>query len=60
MMKKILIVFTGGTFSMMMDSESGGAVPRFSGEELLKMIPEAKDLALKFHVMILENILVLI
>lgn len=45
MMKKILIVFTGGTFSMMMDSESGGAIPKFSGEELLKMIPEAKDLA---------------
>ena len=44
-MKKILIVFTGGTFSMMMDKESGGAVPRFSGEELLKMIPGVKDLA---------------
>ncbi|MBT8387062.1 MAG: asparaginase [Ignavibacteria bacterium] len=44
-MKKILIVFTGGTFSMMMDKESGGAVPHFSGEELLKMIPGVKDLA---------------
>ncbi len=44
-MKKILIVFTGGTFSMMMDKESGGAVPRFSGGELLKMIPSVKDLA---------------
>lgn len=44
-MKKILIVFTGGTFSMIMDDESGGVAPRFSGEELLKMIPGAKELA---------------
>lgn len=44
-MKKILIVFTGGTFSMMIDDETGGAIPRFSGEELLNMIPSAKSLA---------------
>lgn len=44
-MKKILIVFTGGTFSMMIDESTGGAVPRYSGEELLKKIPEASDLA---------------
>ncbi|NWF89978.1 MAG: asparaginase [Ignavibacteriaceae bacterium] len=44
-MKNILIVFTGGTFSMMIDEQTGGAVPRFSGEELLKKIPEAKKLA---------------
>lgn len=43
--KNILIVFTGGTFSMMIDEKTGGAVPRFSGEELLKKIPEAKKLA---------------
>lgn len=44
-MKNILIVFTGGTFSMMIDEKTGGAVPRFSGEELLKKIPEARNLA---------------
>lgn len=44
-MKNILVVFTGGTFSMMIDKKTGGAVPRFSGEELLKKIPEAKELA---------------
>ena len=44
--KNILIVFTGGTFSMRIDKKkSGGAVPRYSGEELLKKIPEAKHLA---------------
>ena len=44
-MKKILIVFTGGTFSMMIDEETGGAVPRYSGEELMEMMPKAKEMA---------------
>ena len=44
-MKKILIVFTGGTFSMEIDKNTGGAVPKFSGNELLKKIPQAKSLA---------------
>jgi len=44
-MKNILIVFTGGTFSMMIDPETGGAIPRYSGDELLKKIPEASALA---------------
>jgi L-asparaginase len=44
-MKKILVVFTGGTFSMMIDETTGGAVPRYSGVELMDMIPEAKSLA---------------
>jgi len=44
-MKKILVVFTGGTFSMKIDKKTGGAVPRFSGNELLDKIPEAKELA---------------
>ena len=43
--KNILVVFTGGTFSMKIDEETGGAVPHFHGEELLNMIPEAADLA---------------
>ena len=44
-MKKILVVFTGGTFSMSIDKSTGGAVPMYSGEELLQMIPFANDLA---------------
>lgn len=44
-MKNILAVFTGGTFSMMVDEKTGGAVPRYSGNELLRKIPEAKRLA---------------
>jgi L-asparaginase len=44
-MNKILIVFTGGTFSMMIDKTTGGAIPRYSGKELLDKIPEAKNLA---------------
>jgi len=43
--KNILVVFTGGTFSMMIDRKTGGAVPRYSGSELLDKIPEAKELA---------------
>src|SRR5574338_32395 len=44
-MKKILVVFTGGTFSMMIDEKTGGAVTRYSGNELLGMIPYANSLA---------------
>ena len=44
--KNILIVFTGGTFSMSVDNKkSGGAVPRYSGKELLKKIQQVKNLA---------------
>lgn len=44
-MHKILVVFTGGTFSMKIDKKTGGAIPRYSGSELIKKIPEAKKLA---------------
>jgi L-asparaginase len=44
-MKKILVVFTGGTFSMMIDQTTGGAIPMYSGSELMSMIPEAAKLA---------------
>lgn len=40
-MKNILIVFTGGTFSMKIDENTGGAVPHFHGNELMQMIPDA-------------------
>jgi L-asparaginase len=44
-MEKILIVFTGGTFSMMIDKSTGGAIPHYSGSELLEKVPEVKNLA---------------
>jgi L-asparaginase len=44
-MKNILIIFCGGTFSMKIDKDTGGAVPHFHGDELLKLIPEADELA---------------
>ena len=44
-MKNILVVFTGGTFSMKIDKETGGAIPRYSGNELIDKIPEANELA---------------
>jgi len=44
-MNKIAIVFTGGTFSMKIDSKTGSAVPFFVGEQLLEKIPGANNLA---------------
>lgn len=41
----ITVVFTGGTFSMEIDESSGGAIPKYQAEELLKKIPEAYDYA---------------
>ncbi len=43
--KKILIIFTGGTFSMKIDEKTGGAIPFFHGEQLVEMIPEVNELA---------------
>lgn len=43
--KNILVVFTGGTFSMKIDETTGGAVPHFHGDELIEMIPEINYLA---------------
>lgn len=44
-MKNILVIFTGGTISMKIDDKTGSAIPHFNGEELIKMIPQAKGLA---------------
>lgn len=44
-MKNILVVFTGGTFSMKIDETTGGAVPHFSGNALIEMMPEINKLA---------------
>lgn len=45
-MKNILVVFAGGTFSMRIDEQTGGAVPFFHGDQLIEMIPEAKEQAI--------------
>jgi L-asparaginase len=44
-MKKILVVFTGGTFSMKIDELTNAAIPFFHGSELIKTIPGLNDLA---------------
>ena len=44
-LKNILIVFTGGTFSMKIDKKTGGLLPRYSGEQLVNKIPEVKKIA---------------
>ena len=44
-MKNIMVVFCGGTFSMIIDKKTGGAVPYYHGEELLEMIPGTQNLA---------------
>ncbi len=41
-MKNILVVFTGGTFSMKIDENTGAAVPFFHGNELLDKVPESE------------------
>jgi len=42
-MKKILIVFSGGTFSMKIDEKTGSAIPFYKGDQLIDLIPEAKN-----------------
>lgn len=44
-MKKILVVFTGGTFSMKIDEKTNSAIPFFHGSELIHLIPQAKEIA---------------
>jgi L-asparaginase len=44
-MENILVIFTGGTFSMKIDEETGGAVPHFSGNDLMELMPDVKELA---------------
>lgn len=44
-MKNIAIIFTGGTFSMKIDETTGGAVPHFSGNDLLDLMPGIRERA---------------
>lgn len=45
LVKNILVVFTGGTFSMKVDEKTKSAIPFFHGNELIEMIPGAGMLA---------------
>jgi L-asparaginase len=45
MKPRILVVFTGGTFSMRFDKETGGDKPRLGGDELMTLMPEIAELA---------------
>jgi L-asparaginase len=44
-MKKVLVVFTGGTFSMKIDEVTKAAVPFYQGNELIKMVSGANKIA---------------
>lgn len=44
-MKKILIVFTGGTISMKKDEKLNAAVPIMTGEEILELTPGLSEIA---------------
>jgi L-asparaginase len=39
MSKRVRILFTGGTISMRIDPQTGGAVPALSGEEIVSRVP---------------------
>lgn len=43
--KNILIIFTGGTFSMKIDDTTGAAIPHFSGKDLINLMPEIQKQA---------------
>ncbi len=42
---KVALIFTGGTISMRIDENTGGAVPYLSGQELIELVPSLRDLA---------------
>lgn len=44
-MKKIIIIFTGGTISMKNDAATNAAVPAMTGEDILKMTPGIETIA---------------
>jgi L-asparaginase/archaeal Glu-tRNAGln amidotransferase subunit D len=44
-MKKIIIIFTGGTISMKKDEKNNAAVPAMSGEDILKLTPGINHVA---------------
>ena len=45
MRPRIAIFFTGGTISMRIENETGGAVPKLSGAEILAQVPSLETIA---------------
>jgi L-asparaginase len=45
MKPRIAIFFTGGTISMRVDPQTGGAIPALSGEEIIARVPGLSDIA---------------
>ncbi|EMT38190.1 L-asparaginase [Thermoanaerobacter thermohydrosulfuricus] len=44
-LEKIVIIFTGGTISMKNDPNLNAAIPSLSGNDILKMVPNIKEIA---------------
>ncbi|WP_042832810.1 asparaginase [Thermoanaerobacter sp. YS13] len=44
-MEKIVIIFTGGTISMKNDANLNAAIPSLSGNDILKMVPNIKEIS---------------
>lgn len=44
-MKRVTVIFTGGTIAMGVDPKTGGAVPLLSGEDLMNGMPDLKSVA---------------
>jgi len=44
-MKKIIIIFTGGTIAMRIDEKTNAAVPAINGEQILQMTPGISTIA---------------
>lgn len=42
---RVVLVATGGTISMRLDSDRGGAVPRLTGEQIVGLVPGLDELA---------------
>lgn len=43
--RQICLITTGGTISMRVDADAGGAVPRLSGQEILATVPGIEEVA---------------
>jgi L-asparaginase len=43
--KKVIIIFTGGTICMKIDSETRGAIPALDGNDILSLIPSIDQIA---------------
>lgn len=44
-MKKVIIIFTGGTISMKKDESTNAAIPVMNGEDILKLTPDLNNVA---------------